>query len=163
MRTLLHIVIIFRNAVPYAAAFAPQPKGRRVDSPIIARYVEAVSYTHLDVYKRQSGDRVPPPERRTPLHNPRRRLLDVYKRQGRRVACKIIKDLPLTHALLHLVDVYKRQAVPRIVGRVLRIYRLCSGFFEKKPRQKTLAGCAANSGLGTAFIQAAPRIVGQPQ
>ena len=42
--------------------------------------------------------------------------------------------------------------MPRIVGRVLRIYRLCSGFFEKKPRQKTLAGCAANSGLGLSLI-----------
>ncbi|MCR2026833.1 hypothetical protein NSA36_14960 [Anaerotruncus colihominis] len=25
-----------------------------------------------------------------------------------------------------------------------------SGFFEKKPRQKTLVGCAANSGAGAA-------------
>ncbi|NBI80180.1 hypothetical protein D3Z39_15190 [Anaerotruncus colihominis] len=30
-------------------------------------------------------------------------------------------------------------------------------FFEKKVCQKTLVGCAANSGFGAAFIQAAPR------
>ncbi len=34
-------------------------------------------------------------------------------------------------------------------------------FFEKKVCQKTLAGCAANSGFGTAFIQASPRTAGQ--
>ena len=32
-----------------------------------------------------------------------------------------------------------------------------SGFFEKKPRQKTLVGCAANSKAGAAFTQVAPR------
>ena len=34
-------------------------------------------------------------------------------------------------------------------------------FFEKKVSQKTLVGCAANSGAGGARIQAAPRIVGR--
>ena len=32
-----------------------------------------------------------------------------------------------------------------------------SSFFEKKPRQKTLVGCAANSKAGAAFTQVAPR------
>ncbi|MCR2026175.1 hypothetical protein [Anaerotruncus sp.] len=27
-----------------------------------------------------------------------------------------------------------------------------SGFFEKKPRQKTLVGCAANSGAGSSIF-----------
>ena len=34
-------------------------------------------------------------------------------------------------------------------------------FFEKKVRQKTLVGCAANSGAGGARIQAAPRTAGR--
>ena len=34
-------------------------------------------------------------------------------------------------------------------------------FFEKKVSQKTLIGCAANSGAGGARIQAVPRIVGR--
>ncbi|OUP69858.1 hypothetical protein B5F10_11660 [Anaerotruncus colihominis] len=39
--------------------------------------------------------------------------------------------------------------------------RLRSGLFEKRPRRKTLAGCAANSGFGAALIQAVPRTVGK--
>ena len=34
-------------------------------------------------------------------------------------------------------------------------------FFEKKVSQKTLVGCAANSGAGSGFLQAAPRTVGR--
>ncbi|OUO67171.1 hypothetical protein B5F55_09525 [Anaerotruncus colihominis] len=34
-------------------------------------------------------------------------------------------------------------------------------FFEKKVSQKTLVGCAANSGVGSGFLQAAPRTVGR--
>ena len=46
--------------------------------------------------------------------------------------------------------------ISREKGMLKNFSRLRAGLFEKRPRRKTLVGCAANSGAGAALIQAAP-------
>ena len=71
----------------------PVPRGMSYNA-----YLLPVSYTHLDVYKRQRGYSRPPREKRAPpmrlATRPTRapRYLDVYKRQGWRSTKRIIRQ-----------------------------------------------------------------------
>ena len=49
-----------RQNILEAYAWALAPNGLRRRDPLVEPYVRAVSYTHLDVYKRQASCRGPP-------------------------------------------------------------------------------------------------------